>query len=81
MYICSANKKQIVMNTSKFLLHQVYFKNGTYSQVCSNSFNVSSLRELLSYYRVFLRNGYVYEFQFNRFSKSLGDMFVVIYSL
>lgn len=69
------------MDKTKFLLHKVYFKEGTYKQVRSYSINVSSLRELLSYYRSFLRNGYVYEFQFNRFSKSLGDMFVVIYSL
>ena len=69
------------MNKAKFQLHSVYLKDRTYEKVHSTDYVFQSLGDLLLFYRMLLRDGYVYEFQFNRFIKvnALNHVINIIY--
>lgn len=78
LYICIANKKQIVMNTPKFLLHQSYLNEPTYDCLYSSTLEFYTLSGLLSFYRYLLNHGFVYEYIHKRFVKSADGIFRII---
>ena len=71
-YYCifaSQTKKQIVMNTSEFILRSEYLLLPAYVMMNSCKFEFQSLHDLLLFYRFLLDDGYEYEFQLQRFVK------------
>ena len=77
----SQTKKQYSMNKVKFQLRSEYFIGRTLEPLHSYTVDFDNLRDLLIFYRVMLLKGFVYEFQFNRFSRSFDGIFNIVYML
>lgn len=67
------------MDKFKFHLISAYFDLSTYEKLHSTDFGFRGLSGLLTFYRYLLNDGYVYEFQFDRFVKVDGPLMNIIY--
>lgn len=66
------------MNTPEFLLCHYYYNEPFYELFDSHNLEFYTLDGLLSFYRYLLNEGYIYEYQNQRFVKSSHGVFQVI---
>lgn len=66
------------MNKFKFHLVSFYEDVKTFERLHSTDIGFHTLSDLLTFYRYLLNDGYVYEFQFQRFIK-VGYLVNIIY--